>query len=525
MKQDRRNFLTTTAATILGTTTAGKTTGKRNSTLSETADNLLEPAESQQEWSRVNKDLQNTSRNPNTRVPDQNTQTITETEENNFHQDSVTIFDKDQIYIGGWSKGSVQAFDRQNGEKQWEASMGGNIHRPFSVSDDFVYISSTGSAELAAIDKYTGEKEHTAQLTSSGNINYVDGKDKVVVTESTGTARVFDEDLSNERVFDDHHAEVNIARETTVVDDDRIIYAERENSEPAHLMMLDFDAEVIDSKPIDGEANDGAVLHNDLFIYNEDGDMVAIEITENGIGDEQWRTDTGDYGNNRLSPVAYKDHVIQGNNDGELHAVNTKTGDKVVVDSDFDDSVYSLVAGEHTLAVGGNSRFTALYDLEEAVQGDAEPVKVFDEDEWGFNTPIAVLDGKLYTQNFGSSGGFGVHEIDGDYRDIPEPEITDLSVVNPTSVYGDDTTAQPEVENSERADYFELEIETQDENWKNQYTDLSEIDLNEPIFEDMDNPGPGTYEVTVRAYQEDNIVDEKTVETTLEELNHDITRK
>jgi len=339
------------------------------------------PAASQDasQWRSVNRDLNNTSRNPASTVPTENPEVDFETNFDSIGLHSYTVVDEDGIFVGD-RDGTIRGLNIENGQTLWSETVGSGMNRAIAAGEDYVYGSAAGTGDLVAVDKQTGDVINNIQLNSIGEVNYADGT--VAVTESTGTVRFLDEDLTNERKNESHWGDIIIPSEVTVADGDHAVYVERSGSD-ASLRMLDMgDASEVASFSVDGNAEDGAVLVDGKFIYNEDDETVAVEVNDNGFGGEAWRKP---HGESKISPVAVGNgKIVDANESGEIYEIDVETGDRTLID-DLGDPVGNIVAGENTIVVDAYGDMRA-YDISS-----------HDEihDYGDLRTPIAVVDDQL----------------------------------------------------------------------------------------------------------------------------------
>jgi outer membrane protein assembly factor BamB len=451
MEQNRREFLSNAAKAILGGAAVASRESSQNTDQSSSSS---VPQANSDEWSYAKETLdgtwphpnykdKNRSRNPNSRAPDHNLQKAAETEEGGFRPDSFTVVDESNIYVGDTSDKHLKAFDRQTGVKNWEFDVGSEegaiMTSPISVSDDNVYVSPSAIGEVIAIDRNDGQEVARKDTDSASEVKVSDSGN-VIVSESTGSVSIFDENLDNRRKFERTPGKVNITDETVVIDDqDRVIYSETPNSEDAFVRMIDPDtAESISTVPVDQRIYNGAVLHDDLYIYQEGSNLRAREVTDSGFGNEKWSVNA--YGSDDFSPVVFDGFVFGGNNDGEVYKVDVESGEKETIDKDgFDVKVDALVAGEHTLLVGDVMRNMRAYDLD-----TGELVTDFD----GFRNPDAVVSGNLVERVYNpDNGNFKLRISEGEYRDVDlEGPDAGYDVVRDSAVVGDGMVLEADVE-------------------------------------------------------------------------------
>jgi len=480
-----------------------------------------------QEWPMVNNTLDGSSRNPNSRVPDQNTSISMETSKKGFDSNSHTVFDENNIYIGDRVTGELFAFDRETGNKVWENTLGGSMGRPVAVGPNNFYASTGG--KISAFDKSNGNLINTQSIPSTAEAVYDNNNGNVIAPESIGYVSIFEEDLSNQRTFP-RPGDVNIARESTMVNDaGNIIYAERDSE--AHLRMLDpGTANELDSVPLGNVegALDGATLHNGSYIFHEDQgilepvDLVAREVNNNSFGQEAWRIPN--VGEDENSPVQFGKHIIGGNRDGEIYTVNTETGDKTIIDK-LANWVLNFVAGEHTIAVSEVTGEQHLYDLNDVVDGNKNKIS-FNQQE--LVEVEAVADDLLYGQFFDGNNVY-LGAVDGDYRSIDPPNL-DLGIdTGPDNVYGDTFTVSNNISGETRADSYTLNIV---DSGSNLVSSSSYVASEVPDSWDVKNilkssqgttPLPDTYTVELEALRDGSVVATLTDAITLEPLETTVT--
>jgi hypothetical protein len=371
----RREILGGIAAALTGE--AASSASDKDTDEWSQVDSQLEQTQNSRQWRNVNRDLRN-SGSTESKVPTENPEIEFKTDFDTVDLHSYAVVDEKGIFVGD-DDGTMRFFDRETGDNLWNESIGDGMSRPIAVGESYAY-GSAGNGNLAAVDKLTGKVEKVVQLNSVGEVNYIDGT--VAVTESTGTVRFSDEDLTNERKNESHWGDIIIPSEVTVADGDHAVYVERDGPD-ASLRMMDMgDASEVASFSVDGNAEDGAVLVDGKFIYNEDDETVAVEVNDNGFGGEAWRKP---HGESKISPVAVGDgKIVDANESGEIYEIDVETGDRTLID-DLGDPVGNIVAGENTIVADAYSDMRA-YDI-----SSHDEVQNYED----LRTPIAVVDDQL----------------------------------------------------------------------------------------------------------------------------------
>jgi len=426
----RRHTLKSAAAGtagLLGTDSTGQETNAQDTSTvqnSSQASNVKPSNEGNDGWPLVNKNLEQSSRDPRSGVPVENINAILETG-GEFGKRSHVLANKDKIVVGG---GNVEAYDRQTGKKLWTFEEGG-VRRPPAIGNNKVYFTAIDGT-VYAVDE-NGNKASESAVSSTAGMYTVDGN--VLAVSGIGEVNLFDENLGQRATYD-RPGDVTIPSKNTVIDDKgRAIYIEAEQGDgtDTHLRMLDLrdptetdSLEELDKVPVSGNAENGAVLHDGVFYWSEGDRLKGYEIQGDEFSDEEVLS--VDVGRSEVSPVPYGDWLIDGNRKGEVYAVNIESGEVVDIDS-FGTGVRSLAAGENSFVISEDGYTSRVYDFEEAFSGNAEPVETFtkgDDKPIGYNNVAAILDDKVVMDDLdANSGKISVKVLDGDYRSEDPPPL------------------------------------------------------------------------------------------------------
>ena len=470
-------------------------------------------------WRHVNADPERTDRNPNSRIPDQNFESVQVSDDSFSLGSPVLVEQKDEelwAYVGNDSDGHLYGVNLETGETEWEQSVGVGITRDITAGPDAVYATDAGTGNAVAVDK-EGNLINEGTVTSAGAMKFT-GNNVVATQAGSGETKIWDTDLENPVVSEEPGA---VARRASFANDEYTISIEA-GADPKGWFVDNNSGEVTDLIELE-DTNNGAaivsdVIENDILVFNEGDEAVGIEVDmENGeFGDELWRENVGD---DDISPMVKGNQVFGGNSAGEIYRLiideDGESVEKEVLHDTDGASISGLKGGKHTFAVRDQDTKAKLFDM------DGEKLAELDDTNYW---PVAVVDGKLIVERYDSSN-FNLEVIDGDYRMVGEPPELDLNIIDEDSfhgVYGENLDAGIDVDgNEDNADSYSVsavagdEVILDDED----YDPDEDLELADQIYQAFTQPEDLDISISVEAIFDDEVVSEDSLETGLEELS------
>jgi hypothetical protein len=390
-------------------------------------------------WESVHRDLCNSGRDPDSRVPDQNISVALETD-GGYRNGSFVLFDEDKIVIAERNESNVEAYDRQSGNKLWSFG-GGTVRHAPTIGNDVFYFSG-GDGTIYRLDKDGNKTGENKVISAAGTYFF---NNCVLAITSLAEVTLFDETLSESAIYE-RPGDVAFAFESLTIDEQgRAIYVERRQggSPDTHLRMLELPDDpaetdsltLVDKVPVGGEAEDGATLYEGNYIWNEGQTLQVAEVRSDGFGAVHGVT-VGEF---EGAPVVIDGDIWAGTSDGDVYRVpladikSDGSADVEIIDN-LDTGIVSVVAGAETVVVGSVGRKATSYD-----KTTGERVQTYTAVENGlYRKPVAVDDGKLFMARL--DGGDSIEVLEGDYRELG-PDITGYSVEY-SGIVGDSLTAE-----------------------------------------------------------------------------------
>ena len=500
MKNSRRDFLRAGAA-LAGFNGTNETLEQLGEELENESDTDNSVTITENDWQQERNDAQNTGRNQNLQTDNSDLEIVEELdyeESTSIGREVITAEDNDIAYlpVAGFP-GTLYRMDLKEFTLEEQTDLQ-NFNNSAVLEETLVSPDGI-SGDLIGLDPIELDTEWSEDVSGGSNSIKTDGE-HVASTDTTGVFVADPDDGEFLWTTDDKEF-----LSTSVAMQDGKIYVSAGEEDEGVYAYDKIDGTLESSKTITGMISGPLTVHNDDFVtaITEQDDLYFLDVD---TLDEEWSISFEYPGLGNIG-VSFDENFFTIEDNDQIVGANPYDEEEWYSDT-LKGEPESIIGDEDQIIVGSDY---GLHFLEPDTLDIINEVELEDIGEVDRLTPLK--DGSLVFED-----GSTLYKVGGD---ILTPSLS-LSIQDDPGFYGEDVTAIPEVEDGSTADSFVFEVEYledgsifEDEGLDDEYL------VHDIISDDLGDPGEGTYELRLKAFNNGELVSSYEEELTLEGIEFD----